>query len=72
VVWRRQLLCYIFRSKDVEPGQRPAYELTEGQQMAIDDVWREEQGDTEREREGFSDEEMERKVVVGRSSSREE
>jgi hypothetical protein len=66
------LLCYIFRSKDVEPGQRPAYELTEGQQMAIDDVWREEQGDTEREREGFSDEEMERKVVVGRSGSREE
>ena len=66
------MLCYIFRSKDVEPGQRPAYELTEGQQMAIDDVWREEQGDTEREREGFSDEEMERKVVVGRSSSREE
>ena len=36
--WRRQLLCYIFRSKDVEPGQRPAYELTERQQMAIDDV----------------------------------
>ena len=66
------MLCYIFRSKDVEPGQRPAYELTEGQQMAIDDVWREEQGDTEREREGFSDEEMERKVVVGRSGSREE
>ena len=54
------------------PGQRPAYELTEGQQMAIDDVWREEQGDTEREREGFSDEEMERKVVLGRSGSREE
>ena len=66
------MLCYIFRSKDVEPGQRPAYELTEGQQMAIDDVWREEQGDTEREREGFSDEEMERKVVLGRSGSREE
>jgi len=40
--------------------------------MAIDDVWREEQGDTEREREGFSDEEMERKVVLGRSGSREE
>ena len=36
--WRRQLLCYIFRSKDVEPGQRLAYELTERQQMAIDDV----------------------------------
>ena len=66
------MLCYIFRSKDVEPGQRPAYELTEGQQMAIDDVWREEQGDPEREREGFSDEEMERKVVLGRSGSREE
>ena len=66
------MLCYIFRSKDVEPGQRPAYELTEGQQMAIDDVWREEQGDTEREREGFSDEEIERKVVLGRSGSREE
>ena len=65
-------MCYIIRSKDVEPGQRPAYELTEGQQMAIDDVWREEQGDTEREREGFSDEEMERKVVLGRSGSREE
>ena len=66
------MLCYIFRSKDVEPGQRPAYELTERQQMAMDDVWREEQGDTEREKEGFSDEEMERKMVVGRSSSREE
>ena len=40
--------------------------------MAMDDVWREEQGDTEREKEVFSDEEMERKMVVGRSSSREE
>jgi len=55
-------LCYLFRSKDVEPGQRPAYELTERQQMAIEDVWtsveefvgwREEQGDTEREKGGF-------------------
>ena len=39
--------------------------------MAMDDVWREEQGDTEREKEGFSDEEMERKMVVGRSSDGE-
>lgn len=27
----KQLLCYIFRSKDIEPDKRPAYELTERQ-----------------------------------------
>jgi RecQ family ATP-dependent DNA helicase len=35
----KQLLRYIFRSKDIEPEKRPAYELTERQKMAIDDVW---------------------------------
>jgi hypothetical protein len=35
----RQLVCYIFRSRDIEPEKRPAYELTERQKMAVDDVW---------------------------------
>jgi hypothetical protein len=34
----KQLLRYIFRSKDIEPEKRPGYELTERQQIAIDDV----------------------------------
>jgi hypothetical protein len=34
----KQLLRYIFRSKDIEPEKRPAYELTERQQMCIEDV----------------------------------
>jgi hypothetical protein len=64
----KQLLCYIFRSKDIEPEKRPGYELTERQQMAIQDVWtnieefvwwKEEQGDLENgEEEGESDEEI--------------
>jgi hypothetical protein len=65
----KQLLRYIFRSKDLEPGKRPAYELTERQQMAVDDVWAnieefvwwtEEQGEEGRGEEGEeSDEEIE-------------
>ena len=35
----KQLLHYIFRSKDIEPEKRPGYKLTERQQMAIQDVW---------------------------------
>jgi hypothetical protein len=35
----KQLLRYIFQSKDIEPEKRPAYELTERQQMCIEDVW---------------------------------
>jgi hypothetical protein len=35
----KQLLHYIFRSKDIEPEKRPGYELIERQQMAIQDVW---------------------------------
>jgi predicted transposase YdaD len=34
----KQLLRYIFRSKDIEPDKRPVYELTERQQMCIKDV----------------------------------
>jgi len=65
----KQLLRYIFRSKNIEPEKRPGYELTERQQMAIQDVWtnieefvwwKEEQGDLESgEEEGESDEEIE-------------
>jgi superfamily II DNA helicase RecQ len=67
----KQLLRYIFRSKDIEPEKRPGYELTERQQMAIDDVWtnieefiwwKEEQGGLgsgPEEEEGESDEEIE-------------
>ena len=67
----RQLMCYIFRSKGIEPKKRPGFELTERQQMAIDDVWtnveefvwwKEEQGDLrsrEEEEDGESDEEIE-------------
>jgi hypothetical protein len=66
----KQLLRYIFRSKDIEPEKRPGYELTERQQMAIDDVWtnikefvwwKEEQGGLgsgPKEEEGESDEEI--------------
>ena len=63
------MLRYIFRSKNIEPEKRPGYELTERQQMAIQDVWtnieefvwwKEEQGDLESgEEEGESDEEIE-------------
>jgi hypothetical protein len=35
----KQLLRYIFQSKDIEPKKRPGFKLTERQQMAIDDVW---------------------------------
>jgi hypothetical protein len=35
----KPLLRYIFRSKDIEPDKRPAFELTERQQMCIEDVW---------------------------------
>ena len=62
------MLYYIFRSKDIEPEKRPGYELTERQQMAIQDVWtnieefvwwKEEQGDLESgEEEGESDKEI--------------
>jgi hypothetical protein len=67
----RQFMCYIFRSKGIEPEKRPGFELTERQQMAIDDVWtnveefvwwKEEQGDLrsrEEEEDGESDEEIE-------------
>ena len=65
----KQLLRYIFRSKDIEPEQRPGYQLTERQQMAIQDVWtnieefvwwKEEQGDLESgEEEEESDDEIE-------------
>ncbi|KAJ8060117.1 hypothetical protein OCU04_010471 [Sclerotinia nivalis] len=34
----KQLLCYIFRSKDIEPKKRPVYELTERQQICIEDM----------------------------------
>ena len=63
----KQLLCYIFRSKDIELEKRPAYECTTRQQIAINDVWtiiedfiewKEEQGDEEREKEGHSNEEI--------------
>ncbi len=66
----KQLLRYIFRSKDIEPEKRPGFELTERQKMAIDDVWtnieefvwwKEEQGGSGSgvEEEGESDEEIE-------------
>lgn len=70
----KQLLRYIFRSKDIEPEKRPGYELTERQQMAIQDVWtnveefvwwKEEQGDLgsgEEEAEGESDEESDEEI----------
>ncbi|KAK5279582.1 hypothetical protein LTR40_007588 [Exophiala xenobiotica] len=35
----RQLLCYIARSKEITPGKRPAYELTERHQMCLEDMW---------------------------------
>jgi hypothetical protein len=35
----KQLLRYIFRSKDIKPKKRLAYELIERQQMYIKDVW---------------------------------
>ncbi len=31
----KQLLRYIFRSRDIEPEKRPGYKLTERQQIAI-------------------------------------
>lgn len=34
----KQLLCFIFLSKDIKPKKRPGYKLTEGQQMAIHDM----------------------------------
>ncbi|KAH6683480.1 hypothetical protein B0J14DRAFT_467389, partial [Halenospora varia] len=34
----KQLLRYIFRSKDIQPKKRPAYKLTEQQQMCINDI----------------------------------
>jgi len=66
----KQLLRYIFRSKDIEPGKRPAYELSERQQMCVEDVWtnieefvwwKEEQEDlgSGDEEKGESDEEIE-------------
>lgn len=62
----RQLLRYIFRSKNIEPEKRPAYELTERQQMRIEDVWtsieelvwwKEEQAGDSESREGEEEEE---------------
>ena len=35
----KQLLRYIFQSKDIKPEKRLAYELTERQQIYIEDVW---------------------------------
>jgi hypothetical protein len=32
----KQVLCFIFRAEDEEPEERPPYELTEEQQMAIE------------------------------------
>jgi hypothetical protein len=64
----KQLLRYISRSKHLEPEKRPAHELTERQQMAVDDVWtnieefvwwKEEHGEEGRVEEGESDEEIE-------------
>ncbi|KAK6591474.1 hypothetical protein H4I95_12188 [Botrytis cinerea] len=67
----KQLLRYIFRSKDIEPEKRPGYGLTERQQMCIEDVWtsieeliwwKEEQGalgSGAEDKEGESDEEIE-------------
>ena len=69
----KQLMCYIFWSKDIEPDKRLVYESTERQQMYIEDVqtsieelveWKEEQvGDLgsmgEGDEEGESDEEIE-------------
>jgi hypothetical protein len=34
----KQLMRYVFRSKGIKPEKRPGFELTERQQMAIDDV----------------------------------
>jgi len=34
----KQLLCYIFRSKDIEPEMWLVYELTERQQICIKDM----------------------------------
>ncbi|KAK6591533.1 hypothetical protein H4I96_12323 [Botrytis cinerea] len=67
----KQLLRYIFRSKDIEPEKRPGYGLTERQQICIEDVWtsieeliwwKEEQGalgSGAEDKEGESDEEIE-------------
>jgi hypothetical protein len=53
-VWR-QLLRYVFRAEDEEPDKRPPYELTERQQICIEDVrasirefqaWKQEQAPT--------------------------
>ena len=64
----KQLLYYIFRSKDIEPEKRPRYKLIKRQQMAIQDVWtnieefvqwKEEQGDLKSgEEEGELNEEI--------------
>jgi hypothetical protein len=35
----KQLMNYIFRSKDIKTDKRLAYELMERQQMCIKDVW---------------------------------
>jgi RecQ family ATP-dependent DNA helicase len=64
----KQLLLFIFRSRDNEPNKRPAYELRERQQMCIEDVWtsieelvqwKEEQGQDLGDEEEESDEEIE-------------
>jgi hypothetical protein len=66
----KQLMRYIFRSKDIEPEKRPGYELTGRQQVCIEDVWtsieefmwwKEEQGGDSGSgaEEGESDEEIE-------------
>ena len=68
----KQLMRYIFRPKDVELKKRPAYKLTERQQMCIKDVqtsieelvgWKEEQmGDSESRKEGEGDEELDEEI----------
>jgi hypothetical protein len=35
----KQLLCYIFRFKDIKPEKRPGFELIERQKMAINNMW---------------------------------
>lgn len=74
MAWQR-LLIYVFRSEDQEPEQRPPYQLTERQQICMDEVrsgveefleWRDEAGRRESEEEGESDDEIRRMAQIQR------
>ena len=72
----KQLLCYLFRSKDVKPEKRPAYKLTERQRICIKDVQisikefvqqKEEQGGDSESRDKEEEEESDEEIKqIGR------